>query len=77
MIQATALEAHLLHITTADELLSFTGIVYDTDDQPVEYMTALWSRQVRFNFSLSAPTTPTAPASRAAPVSRPKLAQRR
>jgi len=75
MIQATALEAHLLHITTDDELLSFTGIVYDTDDQPVEYMTALWSRQVRFNFSISAPTAPTAP--RAAPVSRPKLAQRR
>jgi GntR family transcriptional regulator len=75
MIQATALEAHLLHITTDDELLSFTGIVYDTDDQPVEYMTALWSRQVRFNFSISAPTAPTA--SRAAPASRPKLAQRR
>jgi GntR family transcriptional regulator len=72
VIQATALEAHLLHITTDEELLSFTGIVYDTGDQPIEYMTALWSRQVRFNFSISAPT-----ASRFVPESRPKLAQRR
>jgi GntR family transcriptional regulator len=73
LIQATALEAHLLHITTDDKLLSFTGIVYDTADQPVEYMTALWSRQVRFNFSISAPPV----SSRAEPGSRPKLAQRR
>jgi len=55
MIQATALEAHLLHIGTDADLLSFTGIVYDREDQPIEYMTALWSRQVRFNFSISAP----------------------
>ncbi len=72
LIQATALEAHLLHIATDDELLSFTGIVYDTADLPVEYMTALWSRQVRFNFSISAPTS-----SRSAPGSPPKFAQRR
>lgn len=72
LIKATALEAHLLHIATDDELLSFSGVVYDTADQPVEYMTALWSRQVRFNFSIAAP-----PTSRLVPESRPKLAQRR
>jgi GntR family transcriptional regulator len=72
LIKATALEAHLLHIATDDELLSFSGVVYDTADQPVEYMTALWSRQVRFNFSIAAP-----PLARPTPDSRPKLAQRR
>jgi len=72
VIQATALEAHLLHIGTDEELLSFTGIVYDIEDQPIEYMTALWSRQVRFNFSISAPSE-----SRSVPESRQKFAQRR
>jgi GntR family transcriptional regulator len=72
VIQATALEAHLLHIAADEQLLSFTGIVYDVGDQPIEYMTALWSRQVRFNFSISAPS-----AHPPVPESRPKFAQRR
>jgi GntR family transcriptional regulator len=72
VITATALEAHLLHLGAESELLSFSGVVYDTTDEPVEYMTALWSRQVRFNFSIAAPAIPAAPAE-----SRPRLAQRR
>jgi GntR family transcriptional regulator len=72
VITATALEAHLLHIAAEAELLSFSGVVYDISDEPVEYMTALWTRQVRFNFSIAAPANSAVPAD-----SRPKLPQRR
>jgi DNA-binding GntR family transcriptional regulator len=56
VVTASSDEARLLCCEEGTALLRLQGIVYDAQERPVEYCSALWSGNVRLNFSSHLPT---------------------